>query len=613
AWGGPVLWTPDVAVAPTQSVVVLPARIRTSTGEWAWLRLGLMDLVGNRLRSAGMRAMSSETVVALLNDNPTGAAAALGDGRTVLQPDIAYDDGLWTVRLLVRLPDGRERSFAAHADDVLIAAYNVADTFLVNSGSEPPRTAPEGIDPRLDLLQRLRSARLADRLDLAQDLAQQAPASLLLDPEVQLSIARVDCDAGRGDACAQRLAAILDVPRNGHAISVRAHAGALVSRAWLFEIRGDHARADATLDEAVALLPPQGEYDTRASVLALRGWVRIQQTRLDEAAKDLDTARGAYVMADDPLGVARVDRWLATLKQEQGKYDESLALHRSVLRQMERLGATREVPASLMSIADVNEKLLQFDEQLRTSNVFWTPQRYDDPGVGMLHGWALARNGRLTDAAAIAQRLLVQGDPKDNAAAKSALRVLTAYVAQERGNHAQAVAEARAALAGGIGDVSREDHRQAWVLLVVALMDGGERVQAREALQRMSESTAVVGDAAGQCYVAWLRARLAWREDARAAALDQYARAMDLARAVGRPEILVEVGADYGQRLLDEGLTDAVLPIDGALSRWLDTDVRVATLHARVAEKLGRADVAARSLEQARRLAGERTLRGVSH
>lgn len=611
-WVARKLWTPEAASVPMHSVVVLPARIQTSSGDWAWLRLGLMDLIGNHLRSAHVQAVPSETVVALLNDNPTGAVAALSNGRTSLQPDITYDDGVWAVRLLVRLPDGRERSFAARADDVLTATRNAADTFLVNSGADPPRALPEGVDPRLDLLQRLRSARLADRLDLAQDLARQAPAPLLADPEVQLSIARVDCDAGRRDTCEQTITAILAGAKDGRALSVRAHAGALVTRGWLYVVRGENAHADAALSEAIALLPPQAEYDTLASALALRGWVRVRQMRLDEAAKDLDTARGAYVIADDPLGIARVDRWLAVLKMEQGKFDESLALHRAALLRMERLGATREIPVSLTSIADVNEKLLQFEEQLRTTSAFWTPQNYDDAGLGMLHGWALARNGRLTEAAAIVQRLLAQSDQKEQALANTALRVLLAYIALERGNPAQAATEARASLAGDIAEVSREDHRQAWVLLVLALMDGGDLAQARDALVRMSESTAVVDDALGQGYVAWLKARLAWRDGARADALAKYAHAMDLARTLGRPELLVEVGADYGQRLLDEGRTEAVLPIEGALSRWFETDVRAATLHARVAEKLDRADVAAKSFEQAKRLAGERVLPGAA-
>lgn len=610
-----VLRSPQVAplaAPPVQSIVVLPARIHTSSGDWAWLRLGLMDLIGNHLRSAQLQAVPSETVVALLNDNPDGAVAALSSGRTSLQPDITYDDGIWAVRLHVRLPDGRERTFAAHADDVLVATRNAADTYLVNSGGVPPRTVPEGADPRLDLLQRLRSARLADRLDLAQDLARQAPASLLADPEVQLSIARVDCDAGRREVCEQNIEAILAGAKAGGTLSVRAHAGALVTRGWLHVVRGDNARADATLSEALALLPPHAEYDTLAAGLALRGWVRTRQMRLDEAAKDLDTARGAYVIADDPLGIARVDRWLATLKMEQGKLDESLALHRAALLRLERLGATREIPVSLMSIADVNEKLLQFEEQLRTTSAFWTPQRYDDPGVGMLHGWALARNGKLTDAAAIAQRLLAQSDHEKEAFAITTLRVLMAYIALERGNPAQAADEARAALAGNVAEVGREEHRQAWVLLVVALIDAGELTPAREALARMGESSAVVDDPLGQGYVAWLAARLAWQAGARADALAKYARAMELARTLGRPELLVEVGADYGQRLLEDGRIEAVLPIEGALSRWFETDMRAAVLRARVADKLGRADVAARSFEQARRLAGERVLPGMT-
>lgn len=600
-------------VVPVQSVVVLPARIHASSGDWAWLRLGLMDLIGNHLRSARVQAVPSETVVALLNDNPGGAAAALGVGRTSLQPEITYEDSNWTVRLLVRLPDGAERVYSAQANDVLIATRNATDTFLVNSGGEPPRAVPDGVDPRLDLLQRLRSARLADRLDLAQDLARQAPAPLLADPEVQLSIARVDCDAGRRDDCERGIAAILDAPASGREISVRARAGALVTRGWLYVVRGDNAKADAVLGDAIAALPAQGEYDTRASALALRGWIRVKQSRLDEAGRDLDTARGAYVIADDPLGIARVDRWLAVLKMEQGKLDESLALHRAALLRMERLGATREVPVSLTSIADVNEKLLQFEEQLRTTSTFWTPQNYDDAGLGMLHGWALARNGKLTDAAVIAQRLLAQTDVKEHAPTLAALRVLMAYIALERRNYAQSAVEARASLAGDVEQASREDHRQAWVLLVVALIDGGEPAQARDALRRMSESVAVIDDAVGQCYVAWLKARLAWHEGARADALDRYARAMDLASASGRPELIVEIGADYGQHLIDAGRVDAVMPIEGALSRWFETDVRAAMLHARVAETLGRTDVAAKSFEQARRLAGERVLPGAAH
>jgi hypothetical protein len=43
--------------------------------EWAWLRLGLMDLIAARLRHAGQPVVPSDNVVALLRADP-GAEVA---------------------------------------------------------------------------------------------------------------------------------------------------------------------------------------------------------------------------------------------------------------------------------------------------------------------------------------------------------------------------------------------------------------------------------------------------------------------------------------------------------------------------------------------------------
>jgi len=109
AWWRSRETTIDIAAAIADSALVLPTATE-APAEWDWLRLGLMDLVANRLRQGGQPTMTSDSVVGLLRGlERTGSPDSpwLRDPRldTVsklrVQPSASLAGGQWNVHLAV--------------------------------------------------------------------------------------------------------------------------------------------------------------------------------------------------------------------------------------------------------------------------------------------------------------------------------------------------------------------------------------------------------------------------------------------------------------------------------------------------------------------------------
>ena len=73
--GNPIATQHSGAQAHGTIALVLPVTVGAGTG-YDWVRLGLMDLIGARLRAAGLPVVQSDNVVALTGRASTGDAHA---------------------------------------------------------------------------------------------------------------------------------------------------------------------------------------------------------------------------------------------------------------------------------------------------------------------------------------------------------------------------------------------------------------------------------------------------------------------------------------------------------------------------------------------------------
>ncbi|HEU4665502.1 MAG TPA: transcriptional regulator, partial [Dokdonella sp.] len=123
----PTVANADADAAVAVAALVLPADV-DAPGEWQWLRLGLMDLVANRLRGGEVPTASSESVVSLLRQHVAVAPDDLLHDPALAQvaatrvlPRVSLADGRWRVRLEAF---GTQRSLSteAEAGDAIAAA-----------------------------------------------------------------------------------------------------------------------------------------------------------------------------------------------------------------------------------------------------------------------------------------------------------------------------------------------------------------------------------------------------------------------------------------------------------------------------------------------------------
>src|SRR5690606_19148442 len=166
--------------------------------------------------------------------------------------------------------------------------------------------APADTDIGLtELLQRTDAARLADNLELARTLVEQAPPALRDLPEVRERVIRIDLRAGRFDAARAAIAALLA------RVSVESepvmHAG-LLEILGVAELRsGRLAQARHACDEAIGLLDGRGEPIALGRAYNDRGILEAREGHADAALADFSRSRVAITLGGDPLLLAQLD------------------------------------------------------------------------------------------------------------------------------------------------------------------------------------------------------------------------------------------------------------------------------------------------------------------
>jgi DNA-binding winged helix-turn-helix (wHTH) protein/tetratricopeptide (TPR) repeat protein len=592
-----------LVAAPTamQAALVEPAGV-TASSEWSWLRLGMMDLVANRFREGRLPTVPSETALSLTQRGGEG----FPPGVTMrVRPTVVRESGDWRVALDGRFEDGRRVRAEARGADVMQATRLAADRLLMQLGRPAPRDALAAEDHVGVLLQRVAAARLAGHLDEALSLLSQASPAWRERPDLRVLEARILCDLGRIDACADALVTLAADESDDWSPKVRADLR--MTQAWLLINRDlDFEAAEQRLDGVLAMREALGPSDVLGNAHSLRGWVRYATGRTNEALADFGAARTLFLRTGNLREIARVDQRMGTTLAEAGQLSRALASLRVADRQFENLGAHGDQTITLMSMAQVHAQLLEHDEALAATERYWSRQKTHDPGSASFRAWALMRKGRLSEAEALIAPLIADRTATEAVSAGRAdALALAARIAFARGQLADAARLAGEAATPALEHVDPVVHFDNGMLRLRALRASGQAELAQREAARLLAWAGPRREPALAIGRALLRAEQALHAGRTQAAMTAYAEALDAAEAYGVPDRLVETGASYAHALIATGRTDEAGVVVGRLAAWTQADVRAAAVQARLLRALGNAAEADLAEREAQRLAGE--------
>lgn len=582
--------------AAGRAIMVLPTRVE-GPGDVAWARLGLMDYLADRIRRGGLPALPSDTTLSLLRD--AGGARPVPDIRElratarvdwIVESRASGDNGRWTVRLRATDRHGLVQRGQARGEDLLEAARVAGDRLLAALGGNPAVGEGEpqpGLDERL---QRAQSAMLANELDTARRILNQAPELQRAQPQLRYRLAQVDFRAGEY----RRGLATLDALLSGDAASADPmfRARLLNSRGAMLIRLDRYPEAERSYDASIALLERNGSPVELGHALNGRGVTRSSQGRFDEALSDLGRARVQLLRSGDALAVARVDANLGNLAMDRERPAQAVGYFAKAARDFESMGAVNELAGISGMLLSAQLQLLEPEAALAESDRAWTLlPRIRDPAqrANILLGRAeaLLAVGRLSEAGKLlampeAARV-VPGDYKR----RDYLRM---ELARQAGDPRAVVRIADAALADWPS--SRRPQLRGWVQL--------RRGQAAQGLDLPATGDTLAGDAVPQRLLRALRdgpAAEAGYRDALALA-EQRAIPLEIAAAVEA----------YARWELARGQTAEAGGLAGRVAPWAEQDFGLALLQVALYARLGQREQWEAALARARTLAGERPI-----
>lgn len=593
---------PAVAGAAAQrAIMVLPTRVE-GPGDVAWARLGLMDYLADRIRRGGLPALPSDTTLNLLRD--AGGAQPAPDVQQlrraarvdwIVESRASGDDGRWTVRLRATDRHGLVQRGQAQGGDLLEATRIAGDRLLAALGGDT--TVAEGEpEPGLDeRLQRAQSAMLANELDTARRILNEAPELQRAQPQLRYRLAQVDFRAGEYQRGLATLDALLagDAARDDPMFRAR-----LLNSRGAMLIRLDrYAEAERSYDASIALLERNGSPVELGHALNGRGVTRSSQGRFDEALSDLGRARVQLLRSGDALAVARVDANLGNLGMDRERPAQAVGYFEKAARDFESMGAVNELAGISGMLLSAQLQLLKPEAALAESDRAWALlPRIRDPAqrANILLGRAeaLLAVGRLAEAGRLlampeAARV-VPGDYKR----RDYLRM---ELARQAGDPRAVVKIADAALADW--PPARRPRLRAWLQL--------RREQAAQVLDLPPADAgqaggALAGDDVPQRLLRALQAGPAGEPDFRAA--------LNLAEQRAIPQEIAAAVDAYARWRLDRGQTAEAGGLAGRTAPWAEQDFELALLQVALYARLGQHEQWEAALARARALAGERPI-----
>lgn len=602
---------PAATAARSAALAVLPLEV-DGPRDAGWVHLGAMDLIADRLRSAGLAVPPSESVLLALHgaDAPAPAserealARALDVGATV-NGKATRAPSNWKIELDANV-DGISHRVEAEHVDVIEAARRSADLLLAALGRRAPSGTHESVATE-ERLQQAQAALLANELATARAILDAVPEPERSGPQVRYRLAQIDFRGGRLDQANAELTRLLNDPAVRADAQLQARVQTL--RAKVAFRRTDFAVAERDLDAAIALLEDCRTPRDCADALSTRGATRIGLRRFDEAAADLGRARSLFQEAGDQVGVAQAETNLGLLEAERGRPERALSHLLGATAQFESIGATERVLAVRTATFDVQLMLLRWADALATAQRQWDMrERTSDRNLVLLFGVDRARAltglGRYHETRALLAELQPLLAGARNTVSRD-LHATESELAWREGRYPQAVAAADRALAEWPSDGS--DARRAGLVLVrqrAQISDRQRRSTPSMPEPAAEETGADQESAAGLVAAAEQAAHRRYSEAAESA----YRAALKRAEATGAPAEVAGVAVSYGPWLIAQGRLDEAGALSGRVAGWAEYDFDCALLQVALYRARGNREAWAAALRQAQTLAGERAI-----
>jgi DNA-binding winged helix-turn-helix (wHTH) protein/tetratricopeptide (TPR) repeat protein len=595
---------------------VLPANVRDAP-EFAWARLGVMDLVAQRLREAGQTTVPSETVVALAKfagDVPTAAElsdiAGVTGATTFYAPDVRHESDAWRVRLATMRNGAAGETYEASAKD-LIEATGAATARLMTALNLSPIQYYEGSGPAATLAQQVASALLQDRVADARSLIENAPADLRDDPHVRLQQAAVDYYQSRLPEARKLLDALAASKPSDQSPEFTARIlvqkAALEGRSGNYaaseRIAGDAIRTVKDLDRAVA-------GNALGSALMVRATARLAQGQYDAATDDFAAARMVLTTTGNLRVLAMVDANFGMMQMQRDRYREALSMLTKSAEFFQRIGSPYREVLNRTKIAGSAIAMQDFEaaaaEDARLAELI--PRIEDPESRGAARGaraeiaFAL---GRTRDAQDGVESLLGEKDLSD--AVRGPALAIDGALALQRADNARAIASAKASLALKWADERARDFASTWLLLVRAERPSMPEQAAKDAAHARAWASSSIYPATG-LIVDLIEAEQLAATGQGAQARTTFERALKAAGDRETPADIVEVSTSYAAWLIEHNDLERALAVLGRNQSWAASNYRVAVSEARLYRALGNEKLWRSALERAQATAGERVV-----
>lgn len=601
------------AASPVTVFAVLPV-IGDVGGDSDWMRLGLMDSIAGRLRSAALLVAPSADIV-VLTRNEAADADLVGRTRTaigareVITPSALRGEHGWTVRLELHSADGRRRLAEARAPDAILASREATDRLLGLLGVAPS-SRPAVPLSTAELLQRIEAAVFVADFARARDLIEMAPDAQRERPEVQLQLGRIEVASGHAELARPRFSKLLDtVSANDDAV-LRARALIGLGVADL----GRPADALPRFSEAIALLEDLDEPVYLGDAYNDRGIADKNAGRFDDASIDYARARMAYTLANDTLGLAHVDNNEAAVDIQRGRPGDALPLLARAAQQFERIGSLDLLVNPRVNEISANLALLQPLDALavfqRARTKFDGLESTSDRHIWQIHGAAaLVANGRLREAAAILEDVVGAATPAHELDVLLLANQVQAELASVAGRFDIATESARQALSRRT-EPSRfaEARAKSWLLLIRALRHLHRDADVSAELGRFTAWASGASDPIATRYAQLAEAEQAANEAHYDVARALYDEILGSVRNDGTPAEVAEIAVSFGNSLIDAGDLVRAATVTGLTGRWADSDFFCALLQLRLYRALGKPETWRTTLEKVQVLAGERAV-----
>lgn len=619
AWhaGRQVDGSPAQTSMPARSriALVLPVTVNADSGH-AWMRLGLMDLIAERLRATGLAVVPSDTIVALTSRSagsttiadPAVLAHQAGANLAIAAQAEAFSQH-WRVSL--RTAYGEAHLLAVgEAPDALAAARIATDHLAQQLGYTPLPDPSASLEPPelANLLQQVEAAILDERLDNARALLESLPPAQREQPQVLLRLAKIAYQAGDFTAAETGFTTILLTVSAEQDPVLRARA--LLDLGVIAAMHDNTSLATARLDEAIALLRGERAPDALGRALSARGNVTAVEGRYDAALHDFAEARAAFESAGNPLALAILDSNLGGLDMLRFHYAEAAPVFERAAQRFATFGFHAAELNAVCAVAELKLALLDanaalaLEPRLRDLIALVTdPARQRNGELTRIQ--ILAANGRLQAASSSLDTVLAAATDAGDRAAIARGHALGAEFALARGEARRAAEEAAAALRHySAGDDARE-HVRTLAVRIAALRADGQTALASATLKDLTRLAGHERNAVAQLYANLARADAA---DDVTAAGKLYEQALADADALRIPFDLRDAARSYVAWLIGHSDLARAGAVAERVAGWAANDYESALLQLRVYRALGDADLWRSALVRVRALAGERVI-----